>query len=696
LVVINSSATKSVTAGTAAVEPVMPAIPANSVVLATVFVPASDTTIENNQITDRRVIVNNIITPALANANSWTADQTFSRIVLTGDITDPTFIAMDISAGAPSYAEGNMYWDTVDKTLAIQQGLDDVTLQVGQEMYIRARNSTGSTITNGSVVFVSGVTGNRPNIVLAKADSTTTAEAVGIVTHDIENNTDGIVTTTGLVRDVDTSGTTAGDTLYLSAATAGEFVNTAPSAPNVAVVLGTVTVVNASVGILLVNLAPFVSGARSIGGARHHSTAVFVDDVAVALGTGSDIVVLNRSTILAADAELTDVVEGTSDHQGVAANSLIISNITNDGDMLFLVSDAGNSKEFIKADGANAVLHLGHGMVSTNIGNAILVAPALGTPASGVMTNVTGLPISSGVSGLGTNIATFLATPSSANLAAAVTNETGSGLLVFGTSPTFITPALGTPASGVLTNATGYPGDSSLVVSGALNSGSITSGFGTINTGSSTISTTGTVTTGAISAGGGLTFTGANPSIIGGDDNGVLSITADTAINQGGNIKLYGNNHSTLAQDIEFYADATLVLSWDESEGNWDFASQNIKSAVFVAPALGTPASGVMTNVTGLPAAAILQGTLASGMVLVAPVLGTPASGVMTNMTGLPVTGLANGTDGELITWSAIGVAETVAVGTATHVLTSNGVGVAPTFQAAAGGQTNAFAFFIS
>jgi hypothetical protein len=73
------------------------------------------------------------------------------------------------------------------------------------------------------------------------------------------------------------------------------------------------------------------------------------------------------------------------------------------------------------------------------------------------MTNVTGLPIASGVSGLGTGVATFLATPSSANLAAAITDETGSGLLVFATSPTLVTPALGTPASGVMTNVTGLP-----------------------------------------------------------------------------------------------------------------------------------------------------------------------------------------------------------------------------------------------
>ena len=119
------------------------------------------------------------------------------------------------------------------------------------------------------------------------------------------------------------------------------------------------------------------------------------------------------------------------------ANSLAQFASTTSAEIRTLVSDETGSGSLVFSD------------------SPVLLTPNIGTPSYAVLTSATGLPISTGVSGLGTNVATFLASPSSANLAAAVTDETGTGNILFSNSPVMVTPNVGTPSYINLVNATG-------------------------------------------------------------------------------------------------------------------------------------------------------------------------------------------------------------------------------------------------
>lgn len=148
-------------------------------------------------------------------------------VVIT--LQPPTdYIQFDLTPeGVPSEI-GTLYWDEHDKTLAVQIDTN-VHLQIGQEQYIRVVNKTDATIVDGSVVYVNGAQGNRPTIALADANSyNNSMKVIGMVTHDIAKNAEGYVTTSGLVRGLDTSDYNEGDCIYLSE-TAGEYSTDIPA-----------------------------------------------------------------------------------------------------------------------------------------------------------------------------------------------------------------------------------------------------------------------------------------------------------------------------------------------------------------------------------------------------------------------------------------------------------------------------------
>lgn len=122
-------------------------------------------------------------------------------------------------------------------------------------------------------------------------------------------------------------------------------------------------------------------------------------------------------------------IAGTTTLTLPAATDTLVGKATTDTltNKTFDTAGAGNS---LLINGVAASVNTGTGAV-VRANSPALVTPDLGTPSAITLTNATGLPIATGVSGLATGVATFLATPSSANLQAALTDEVGTGAAYF-------------------------------------------------------------------------------------------------------------------------------------------------------------------------------------------------------------------------------------------------------------------------
>jgi hypothetical protein len=365
-----------------------------------------------------------------------------------GLVTARTGVRIDagglvVTAGVSTFTNGPVLIGSATST-----GTATQRLQVTGGAYVSGNLGIGTTNPQAKVHIV----GSGSTALLVDGD----VRVVGILTVGSSSITfDGINNTVsiGAVRLADESGNANYSGIITATTFVGALTGTASNVTTNANLTGDIT---------------------SVGNATAIATGVIVN---------ADI---NASAAIAVSKLAASTISGVT--LGNNLNALTISTGLSGS------SYNGSGAVTIAIDSTVATLTGTQTLTNKTLTSPTLTTPALGTPSSGTLTSCTGLPVSTGISGLAANVATFLATPSSANLISAVTNETGTGSLVFATSPTLVTPVLGTPSSGTLTSCTGLP-----IVAGTTGTLSVARGgtgvTASTGTGSVVLSTSPTLTT---------------------------------------------------------------------------------------------------------------------------------------------------------------------------------------------------------
>ena len=207
------------------------------------------------------------------NGNAYSTQAYFENYIYTntGNRVSLPLVSIgelnDVTISAPSNGQVLEYnatsgqWENVspsalggDMTKAVYDSDGDGVVDSSEKLEFIGKNSTGVTIAKNKVVYISGATGQKPNITLADASlEITSSKTIGITRTSIANNADGYVITHGTIHDIDTSAFADGNALWLSE-TAGEITNVIPSEPAHAVFIGYVAYAHPTAGRIILHI----------------------------------------------------------------------------------------------------------------------------------------------------------------------------------------------------------------------------------------------------------------------------------------------------------------------------------------------------------------------------------------------------------------------------------------------------------
>jgi hypothetical protein len=183
-------------------------------------------------------------------------------------IKSVNYIQFNDNFNVDTSVKARVFWDASEYALSYTTEIPETTIQIGQESIIRGYNNNGIDISNGQPVYVSGSLNGLPTFQLASSNLNKAFKTVGIATDNIPIGSIGYVTIRGILRDINTSDFSVGDTIYLGGVP-GTLVKTEPPAPMATVEMATVLVSDSSYGKILVrvNALPLMASISDVSAA---------------------------------------------------------------------------------------------------------------------------------------------------------------------------------------------------------------------------------------------------------------------------------------------------------------------------------------------------------------------------------------------------------------------------------------------
>jgi hypothetical protein len=351
-----------------------------------------------------------------ANTENLTADRTLTvrlndanrALTLGGDITTAGSVTMSGAFG---------FTGTLTGTTAVTFPTAGTLATLAGTETLSGKTLTAPTINGGTHTAITGLgirsTGAAFDVRFAATEALTADRTLTWVLGDASRSVTlgGNVSTGAGLTTVGALSTGGAFTTAAAFTQAGVFATTLTSTgvTNATLPVGTHTLAGLDVGQNWTALQGYASGNFALNGA---TSGRLILDVAAIAGT---------STL--------KCPAGSTDFTATGGTSQVLKQVSLGG--AFTVGQLAASDLSNGTSGTGAV---------ALVTSPAFTTPSLGTPSAATLTNATGLPVSTGISGLGAGIGTALAVPSSANLRAAITDETGTGPAVFGTSPNITTP----------------------------------------------------------------------------------------------------------------------------------------------------------------------------------------------------------------------------------------------------------------